>query len=314
MELRRPLLIAAALVLTTAAGVPSALRDAPPAEAAQARLVAQVRPDAVPVGPLAATPVPVGPRRVAAAGTTTVPTSWTRGGRTRDVVLHVPEGVRAPAPLVVALHAHSQGPDAVRTYSRLEALADEQGFVVAFPTGADGSWNAGTCCTPASAEDLDDVAYLDEVLRVVRERVPVDPTRIGITGGSNGAMMALRYACERPAQVTAVAVVSGPYVGSCTPRLPVPVLVLHGARDGAVPLGGGPNTALRTSFPPVDRSLDPFRATGAEVRLQVVPTAAHEWMGQERHGVDATRAIWDWVRDHPRTAGALRTGKASPEQ
>ena len=280
---RRALLTAVAAVLTLLSAVSTAVHVAPPAAA---QTVA-VRPAADPgVG------LP--------GSTTTVPTTTTYDGTVREVVVHVPDGLLAPAPLVIALHAHSQEPAAIRAYSRLEKLADQEGFVVAFPEGAGGSWNAGACCFPGSTDEVDDVAFLDEVLRVVRARVRIDPDRISITGGSNGAMMALRYACERSAVIASVAVVAGPFVATCTPSQPVPVLVLHGAKDRVVPLKGGPNPKLRTTFPDVDRSLQPFRKAGGDVQLRVVPRAAHEWMTLDRHGVDATRSVWAFMRDRPR--------------
>ncbi len=231
--------------------------------------------------------------------TETFPTSQFHGGLNRTVTLHVPAGLLAPAPLVLALHAHAQDTDAVRTYTRLEKLADKEGFVVAFPSGASGSWNGGTCCFPGSDENVDDVAYLDEVLTLVQQRVLVDPNRISITGGSNGAMMALRYACARPLVVSAVAVVAGVYVAPCTPKRATPVLELHGARDNVIPLLGGYNKPLKVTFPPVSASLEPFRKAGSDVKIVIVPGAGHTWMTRDAHGVDATEQVWDWLRDHP---------------
>lgn len=234
-------------------------------------------------------------------GTTTVPTSYA----SRPYVLHVPAGLLAPAPLVIALHGHSQESADIRTYSRLERLADQQDFVVAFPSGGAGSWTAGTCCFPGSDEGADVVAYLDEVLASIARRVRVDPDRVAVVGGSNGGMMALR--CERPAVIASVAVVSGVNVSACTPAAPVAVLALHGARDNVVPFEGGRNAARRTSFPDVSRSLEPFRRAGGDVQLRIVATAGHTWMTRAAHGVDATRALWDVIRDHPRV-GPARTG------
>lgn len=275
---RRPLLVAAAALTTLLTGVLAAAVPAQDVMATERAAVAPVLPLDV------------------AGSTTTVPTA----DPGRPYVLHVPDGLLAPAPLVIALHAHSQKPAAIRAYSRLERLADEQGFVVAFPTGGDGSWNAGACCFPGNEKATDDVAHLDAVLLSITSRVAIDPNRIAVVGGSNGGMMALRYACERPLVVAAVAVVSGTYVAPCTPSAPVPVLALHGAKDNVVPLAGGPNPALRATFPPVSASLEPFRRAGGEVVLRVLPTAGHTWMTRDEHGLDATRAVWDFVRDHPR--------------
>jgi polyhydroxybutyrate depolymerase len=290
MDPRRPLLVAAGAALSLLAGLPQAL-SAEPAPATPATVLAAS------VTPAVAEAVP--PRGLPGS-TTNVPTTHSYQGQRRSFVLHIPDGLLAPAPLVVALHAHSQEPKAIRAYSRLEALADEQGFVVAFPEGASGSWNAGLCCVPGSRDQVDELSYLDEVIALARTKAPIDPARIAFTGGSNGAMMALRYACERPEVVASVAVVAGPLVAPCAPELPVPVLVLHGAKDEVVPLNGGKNPKLGVTFPPVGPSLEPFRKAGGEVQLQVVPRAGHDWMIRSRHGVDATRAVWAWMRDHPR--------------
>ena len=291
MDPRRPLLVAAGAALCLLAALPQALGAEPPAADAPGTV------QAASVVPVVAEPDP--PKGLPGS-TTNVPTSHSYQGKGRSFVLHIPDGLLAPAPLVVALHAHSQEPKAIRAYTRLEALADEQGFVVAFPEGASGSWNAGLCCAPAGRDAVDDVAYLDEVIARARAKAPIDPARIAFTGGSNGAMMALRYACERPEVVASVAVVAGPLVAPCNPELPVPVLVLHGAKDKVVPLNGGRNPKLGVTFPAVGPSLEPFRQAGGEVQLQVVPRAGHDWMIRSRHGVDATRAVWAWMRDHPR--------------
>jgi polyhydroxybutyrate depolymerase len=292
VDLRRPLLVAVGAGLCLLAALPSALGAERPVQGELASAQAAVV-------PAVATIVP-GQPPVLPGSTTTVPTTHSYKGERRDFVLHIPDGLLAPAPLLVALHAHSQEPATIRAYSRLEALADEHGFVVAFPSGAAGSWNAGACCFPGSVEGVDDLAFLDDVLLLAQRRALIDPDRIAFTGGSNGAMMALRYACERADVVASVAVVAGPVVAPCAPGRAIPVLVLHGAQDTVVPLNGGRNAALGVTFPPVGRSLEPFREAGGEVQLRVVPRAGHDWMVRSRHGIDASSAIWAWVRDHPR--------------
>ena len=237
---------------------------------------------------------------VQAGTTTTVETSLSYDGRPRTFVLHVPDGLLAPAPLVVALHARAQTAQSIRDYSDLEALADREGFIVAFPSGGGGSWNAGTCCRPGSELGTDDVTFLDEVIRKARDLADVDPDRIGLTGSSNGAMMALRYACERSGEVASVVAVAGPLVAPCTPSDEVAVLALHGGKDAVVPLAGGPNTSLGVTFPAVDASLQPLRAAGGDVELSISPNAGHGWQTVATGGVEATQVVWDWVRDHPR--------------
>lgn len=222
-----------------------------------------------------------------------VTTTQSVAGQPRGYWLHVPDGLLGPAPLVLALHALHQTPSTSRRATGLEALADRHGFVVAFPGGSYGSWNAGACCGRARDARVDDVAFLDEVVASVRSRVLVDSARIGVTGFSNGAMMSLRYACERAGTVAAAAVVAGPLAVDCRAAAPVPVLALHGRADGVVPLAGGLNRQLRAAFPPLRDSLDPFRDVGSEVEVRVID-GGHGW---PRGG---TAAVWRWLSTHPR--------------
>jgi poly(3-hydroxybutyrate) depolymerase len=284
MDSRRLVLVAAGAGLSIAAALPSTL--------AAERDDEGTATEAAPTEDVAFEPP--------APFTGRVETTATYGGRPRAFVLHVPEALTGPAPLVVALHAHSQTPDSIRDYTALESLAEAEGFAVVFPGGAGGSWNAGGCCEPGTTEDSDDVAFLDEVIALTTDRVPIDQSRIGLTGSSNGAMMALRYACERSEVVASVAIVGGPLMAPCDLEDPVAVLALHGENDHVVPVGGGKNPGFGVTFPAVGPSLEPFRRAGGNVTVNVVRGAGHGWMTPETASFDASRAVWEWVRDHPR--------------
>ncbi len=68
----------------------------------------------------------------------------------------------------------------------------------------------------------------------------VDPGRVFVTGVSNGAMLAYRYACEEAERVQAIASVAGSVtVEDCRPSRPVSVLELRGSADPLVPFEGG---------------------------------------------------------------------------
>lgn len=232
--------------------------------------------------------------------TATVTLPLEHAGEARSFVLHVPDGLLGPAPVVIALHGANQTAAKMRDYTRLEELADDQGFVVAFGSGVAGTWNAGGCCRPKA----NDMAYLDALLAhvtdPVRSRTVIDPRRVFLTGFSNGGMMALRYACERSDVVAAVAAVGATVVSPCAPHSPVAVLDVHGEIDRVVPLAGGRNAAFLVDFPAVRPALRPFKAYGDDVRVRVVPGVGHGWMTPETMYYDATAAVWDWLRDHPR--------------
>lgn len=227
--------------------------------------------------------------------TTTVATSVSWDGTPRTFVLHVPGGLLAPAPLLIALHAYAQDADGLRRATALERAADRAGVIVAFPQGVRRSWNAVGCCGAARRDDVDDLGYLDAVVAATRARALVDPDRVALTGFSNGALLALRYGCERAGSVAAVAVVAGTVVSPCRPVGRVAVLDLHGEQDRTIPVQGGRNAALDAEFPPVTQALQPFAEHGGEVGVHVVPDEGHVWLP------GATGAVLRWVLDHPRT-------------
>jgi polyhydroxybutyrate depolymerase len=78
------------------------------------------------------------------------------------------------------------------------------------------------------------------VIADVLRRADGDPRRVYLTGFSNGAAMAFRFAAERAGLLAAVAPVAG-YCGVPDPRpsRPVPTLYVIGTADPLVPLRGG---------------------------------------------------------------------------
>jgi polyhydroxybutyrate depolymerase len=187
------------------------------------------------------------------------------GAIDRPFFLRLPEGADdadedAPLPVVIGLHAGGGRPETFRSLTCpdgntghedcLTAVFDHEDAVVVFPSGTGAlflgdlrTWNAGgdadgdLRCTTGRAceEDVDDVAYIDDVLDEVRRAVFVDPARIFVAGYSNGAAMAHRLACERSTVFAAVAAVAGgnqlAATEGCFPARPVPVLQIHGDAD-----------------------------------------------------------------------------------
>ncbi|MCU0506319.1 MAG: hypothetical protein MUE82_11240, partial [Chloroflexi bacterium] len=85
------------------------------------------------------------------------------GGLARTYRVHVPAALRPDArpALVLVLHGHGgSGAQAERAYG-FDALADREGFVVAYPDGIAGGWNDAEMDRHA---DVDDVAFLGALL------------------------------------------------------------------------------------------------------------------------------------------------------
>ncbi|MQY05801.1 alpha/beta hydrolase family esterase [Actinomadura macrotermitis] len=242
------------------------------------------------------------------------------GGWKRDYLLHVPPGrAAARRPLVIALHGGLDNMQAMEKVTGWDAVADRKRFLVAYPNGFLGTWNAGGCCVFARMAGIDDVGFLDKLIgSLVRDGL-ADPRRIYVTGFSNGGGMAYRYACERSRKVAAIGVVSGSLAVPCEPARPVSVIAFHGTADFTVPfLGGGDQDwNNKTPFLPVVEVLDFWRRTdrlpplntivldstaaqcrasekgrALEVRLCTIFNGGHEW--PHGKGVEASPMLWDF--------------------
>lgn len=155
------------------------------------------------------------------------------------------------APLILALHGGGGSGDQFARNSGLSAPANRQGYAVIYPegTGRAATWNGGSCCGQAQARQVDDIAFLDQVIADATARFGLDPGRVYLTGMSNGAIMAETYAAQRPERVRAVAGVAGTMDTSLfKPAGAVPLLHIHGTADDRVPYGGGQGKNLRNRF------------------------------------------------------------------
>jgi polyhydroxybutyrate depolymerase len=263
------------------------------------------------------------------------------GGRDRSYLLYRPATLdrHMPVPLVIMLHGgFDTGAQAEKSYG-WDEMADAKGFVVAYPDGVGRSWNAGgTCCGPAFRDRIDDVAFLDQLIAAVSSDENIDHNRIYITGISNGAAMAYRYACNGKTPVAAIGSVAGTMPGDCAGPRPVSVIEIHGLQDQNIPFAGGVGTkgVTRIDWPPVETALNPFRradrcppaaaqksgvverhdaacADGRSISLITIADAGHQWPGAvARHplierllrldppstALNATQALWRFFESH----------------
>lgn len=170
------------------------------------------------------------------------------GDTERSYTLHLPPAFREGGllPLVLAFHGGGGNAKGYRKYAGLDAVADREGFVVAYPDGSGGllgrllTWNAGLCCGPAMRDEVDDVAFARRLVDEIGQLVPIDRRRVYATGHSNGAMMSYRVATEAPDLVAAIAPVAGAMLlADFESTTPIPVLHIHSVDDPRALYGGG---------------------------------------------------------------------------
>ena len=178
------------------------------------------------------------------------------GGVTREFRVYTPAGMTgSPKALVLVLHGGGgiglgiANPGA-HPLSVFRDVADREGFVVVYPGGLpalDGSpgWNDCRSDNQTSSQ-ADDIGFLNALIERLRSQYGLPGARVFMAGGSNGAQMTLSYAMAGPANVAAVASSNGnmaktPKTGACSAAPPrrLPVLMVHGTADPAMPYAGG---------------------------------------------------------------------------
>jgi len=169
-------------------------------------------------------------------------------GRARTYRVHVPASVagRTGLPVVIGLHGGGGNGAQFEQQSHLSTAADSAGFVAVYPDGTGRTelltWNAGNCCAYARDNHVDDVKFVATMVDALVAQFHTDPKRVYVTGFSNGAMLSYRLGCELADRIAGIAPVSGALNVDCQPSRPLPVLILHGTADQAVPYTGGPPT------------------------------------------------------------------------
>jgi polyhydroxybutyrate depolymerase len=209
---------------------------------------------------------------LACARTTTTPPGDTTNKSTHDgiertYILHVPasyDGSQA-VPLVLDFHGGGGNANSQMRTSGFSALADTEGFIVAYPNGNGRlddkllTWNGGTCCGYAVTNQIDDVGFIRALVTEVESKYQIDPKRVYATGLSNGAIFSYRLACDAPDIFAAIAPVAGTlnYV-RCNPGQPVSVIHFHGTDDTHVGYNGGtgPDSLVDVPFESVKDSID----------------------------------------------------------
>ncbi|WP_020470589.1 alpha/beta hydrolase family esterase [Zavarzinella formosa] len=257
--------------------------------------------------------------KLLSAGTHRIPLP--HGGHRRSYLLHIPPGA-GPWSVVMMLHGAGGTAEFAAEETGWSSFADANGFVVVYPEGvaADPAKEPKFLTNPQEWSDgsgrgkADDVSFLNEVLGDLPTWTEIDPKRLFLTGFSNGAGMAFRYAASDPKRFRAIA----PVAGHCwiTPPVlgPIPTIYMIGKDDPILPFQGG---TAKTPWgklpdrPPVAETLRRWsEAIQTPVNAENFPVLylanhGHHWpggqakLGEKLGGpisteADANRLIWDF--------------------
>ncbi|MFG1646940.1 alpha/beta hydrolase family esterase [Amycolatopsis sp. NPDC049252] len=272
------------------------------------------------------------------------------GGLARTVIVHVPAGYHdwRRTPLVVNLHGSGTTAQLQQGFSGMDPTADQNGFLVAYPQGLIpqqiGTLSGYDWYTPGDllyggapvpANPPDDAAFITALPTLLAQSYCVDPSRVFLTGFSDGGRLTSYLACHASRVFAADAPVAGLRLPSpCPAGRPVPMISFHGTADPVDPYQGHSEQYWTYSVPqaaqywaeqdrcfPVPRTTEGsgysltsyvLCAGQGDVQLYTVDGEGHEWpggpplppeltsvLGPQSDAVDANSVMWTFFVHHP---------------
>ncbi|MCJ2078851.1 PHB depolymerase family esterase [Methylobacterium sp. E-016] len=230
--------------------------------------------------------------------------------------LYVPSGYDGrPVPLVVMLHGSSQTPRDFAIGTRMDAMAEEQGLLVAYPdqprsANISRSWN---WFRPGDQRrDRGEPSILAGMKRRIMRDFAVDPARVYVSGLSSGGAAAAIMALAYPDLYAAVGIHSGLAGGSATgassafsamrrgalirpmrATRPLPTIVFHGDRDRTVsPVNGDQAIAQARPAGDLRTSVSVGHAPGGMAYTRTVLTAPAGNQGTEQWLLHGAGHAW----------------------
>jgi polyhydroxybutyrate depolymerase len=214
---------------------------------------------------------------------------------------------------MLVIHGAHNTPWMARSWSQMDPVSDENGFIVAYPAGLD-CWNTGMILPGCTAAD-DDFGFILSVVDDIESHTCIDKKRVYASGISNGSMMAQYMGCNAADIFASVAGVAAG-VGRCSPSRPISVFYVHGTEDSTV--GYSPNAvagwiaADNCDSPPVESynagvttcALSQGCDEGVEVEFCTVNGMEHCWpdncyQGSYGEIFEASPRMWEFFARHP---------------
>jgi polyhydroxybutyrate depolymerase len=214
-------------------------------------------------------------------------------------LVDIPARLPRRPPLLLVFHGLHESASYLAGETGFDEVAARNKFIVAYPNARIGQrWQLG--------EHSSDVQYIGRFIRRLVRRVCADPSRVYLTGFSNGAGFAYRAGCDLPGQVAAVAPVSGSY-RSCATQ-PLPTLEIHGRDPWTSTVPGliadmkRRNACTRAPVTRhVARGISRTRWPGCDLERIYNRTIGHEW--PKLGPYNTSTEVWRFVSRYRRSVG-----------
>jgi polyhydroxybutyrate depolymerase len=265
-------------------------------------------------------------------------------GRNRFYKTHLPIGYdfSKQYPVVFVFHGGLGNPDLTEKQTGFSKKADEEGFIVVYPYGTGSfdkkllTWNTWNCCGYADKKNINDIDFINAVLKQIKEKYSIDEKRVYAAGLSNGGMMCYLIASELSELFAAVAPVAGAMFDttSSNPKSEVSMIIFNSTDDLHVPYNGGAGekSLVDVEYLPVETTVNLWvnkyncflmnksegsaffktnykNNNGTEIVLYKMLSGGHSWPGGEKirrfadnpvKSVSATDLIWEFFKNNPK--------------
>jgi len=220
--------------------------------------------------------------------------SFSNAAGSRGYKIYIPSAyVGQPLPLVVMLHGCTQDPDDFAAGTGMNALAEEQNFLVAYPHQP-ASANLKKCWNWFNAADQrrggGEPSLIAGIARQVIDDFSADPRRVYIAGLSAGGAAAAILAATYPDVFAAVGIHSGLACGAA--RDMASAFAAMGGKAPAPPPIEGPALPTIVFHGDADRTVNPVNAK--QIIAQVSQDATLTEVvthGETAAGVGFTRTV-----------------------
>ncbi|MDG1777030.1 MAG: alpha/beta hydrolase-fold protein [Crocinitomicaceae bacterium] len=173
--------------------------------------------------------------------------SLMHNGVNRDFVYYTPSSwtPTESLPVLFVLHGLTQTGSGLMDITSFNDIAEANNFIVCYPDGINGAWNADMNVTASQA---DDIGFLEELAVYMQNNLNTNPAKQYLTGFSNGGFMSYKMLCESSQCYAAVATISSTMSDlvyqNCNPQNNTDILHIHGTLDGIVSYFGSPTTGI----------------------------------------------------------------------
>jgi poly(3-hydroxybutyrate) depolymerase/peptidoglycan/LPS O-acetylase OafA/YrhL len=241
------------------------------------------------------------------------------GAMTRSYTTLTPRtALPAAAPIIVMLSGLNASQSQEINRDQLTSYVVAGDAEVVYPLAYRESWNAIGCCSWASQDNINDVGFIQALVKKID---PGNSRPIYLVGYSNGARLAYTIACTDPLLFDGIAAIKGDPETWCNVAVPQKFLQVASTDDTDVPYTAGEkgdfrespdalvqNTALKTADGCSAQSEEsssgnmtlttwPDCENGSSVSFAVYTAGVHSYPRPPVSFPAASQVVWAWINN-----------------